>query len=166
MDVIIKQVEFPKLGALNLGDAILFKENTNVFSKVPIGEPNGEEIIAMYLGTIKEFEIGTNVMQGTHGIILVCENIEFVSCTYSTYIGRPTINKRVNNYKNVMSQLFVLEHTLGLGYFQKNTSVLENFMIVGNMKFATKMVKETAETFKKTDINNEFKIIPYNEFAR
>lgn len=162
MDAQILQVKFPILGILKLGDAITFTENTGVSIKVPIGDP--EEIIAMYVGTIKSFEIGTNVMQGTHGIMFCCENIEFVSATHPTYMGKPTIIKMVNNYKNVMSQLFVLAHTLG--YFQKNTDVLENYMIVGSMKLASKLTKEIAEDILKTDINHEYTIIPYNELAK
>ncbi len=105
MDAIILQVEFPNLGVLKLGDSIFFQENTGVFEKVAPGEPKGAEIIAYYTGNIRSFEIGTNVMQGTHGIMFCCENIKYVKSTHPAYNGRETIIKMVNSYKNAFQLL-------------------------------------------------------------
>jgi len=97
---IIKVVEFP-IGTLKIGDRILFKEISDKHLNF-IGKQE-----CTFEGTIKSFEIGTYVLQGTHEILVCCENIKFISSSnpMAMTVGRETITKTINDYKNLISLL-------------------------------------------------------------
>ncbi len=96
----ILQVEFP-IGVLKLGDTVLFQEETDFNNKGMSDIPN--KIISKWKGVIESFEIGTNVMQGTHEIMVFCKSITYISASHPAFKGRETMSKMINNPKNIIS---------------------------------------------------------------
>ena len=91
MQTKILHVEFP-IGILKLGDSIQFKEIKEIPQK---GDTVAQKAEGIFQGIISSFEIGTNIMQGTHEIIVVCNNIKFIKSSIPCVIFVESIVKAI-----------------------------------------------------------------------